>query len=77
MSSNAQLELLEVVQRDQKEYEMGQSLKGLLESQIGCDIVFKVGDETFKAPKLILAARSPAFRAQFFGLIGDRTVSKI
>lgn len=57
--------------------DMGQSFKDLLESQTGCDIVFEVGDETFKAHKLILAARSPVFRAQFFGLVGDCNMDKV
>uniref|UniRef100_A0A5B7AQ11 Putative BTB/POZ and MATH domain-containing protein 3 isoform X1 n=1 Tax=Davidia involucrata TaxID=16924 RepID=A0A5B7AQ11_DAVIN len=56
--------------------DMGQSLKDLLESEVGCDIVFQVGDETFKAHKLILAARSPVFRAQFYGLIGNPNMEK-
>ncbi|CAI9091560.1 OLC1v1026623C1 [Oldenlandia corymbosa var. corymbosa] len=56
---------------------MGHDLKNLLESEMGCDIKFQVGDETFKAHKLILAARSPVFRAQFFGLIGDPNVDKV
>ncbi|GLT89082.1 hypothetical protein SLE2022_070820 [Rubroshorea leprosula] len=51
--------------------EMGQGFKEMLESEVGCDMVFQVGDETFKAHKLILAARSPVFSAQFFGLVGD------
>ncbi|XP_002524218.2 BTB/POZ and MATH domain-containing protein 3 [Ricinus communis] len=57
--------------------DMGQGLKELLESEVGCDIVFQVGDETFKAHKLILAARSPVFRAQFFGLVGDPNLDKV
>ncbi|OMO59085.1 BTB/POZ-like protein [Corchorus capsularis] len=57
--------------------DMGQNLKTLLESEVGCDISFQVGDETFKAHKLILAARSPVFRAQFFGLVGDRNLDKV
>lgn len=57
--------------------DMGQGFKDLLESEVGCDIVFDVGEETFKAHKLILAARSPVFRAQFFGLVGDRNIDKI
>ncbi|XAR71990.1 hypothetical protein NMG60_11018469 [Bertholletia excelsa] len=56
---------------------MGQDLKHLLESEIGCDIVFQVGDEEFKAHKLVLAARSPVFRAQFFGLIGNPNIDKV
>jgi len=51
--------------------DMGESFKQLLDNEMGCDIVFEVGDERFKAHKLILAARSPVFRAQFFGLIGN------
>lgn len=38
------------------------NLKYLLESEVGCDIVFQVGDETFNAHKLILAAHSPVFK---------------
>ncbi|KAK4353808.1 hypothetical protein RND71_026002 [Anisodus tanguticus] len=51
--------------------DMGQSLKYLLDAELGCDIVFQVGGEIFKGHKLILAARFPVFRAQFFGLIGN------
>ncbi|XP_026458853.1 BTB/POZ and MATH domain-containing protein 3-like [Papaver somniferum] len=51
--------------------EMIQNLKGLLESKIGSDITFQVGNEFFRAHKLIIAARSPVFRAQFFGLVGN------
>ncbi|KAI3884598.1 hypothetical protein MKX03_001449 [Papaver bracteatum] len=51
--------------------DMNQNLKGLMESVIGSDITFNVGNESFRAHKLILAARSPVFRAQFFGLVGN------
>ncbi|KAL4308456.1 hypothetical protein GQ457_01G044430 [Hibiscus cannabinus] len=57
--------------------DMGQNLRALLESENGCDIIFQVGDETFKAHKLILAARSPVFKAQFFGLVGDPNLDKV
>ncbi|XP_058109499.1 BTB/POZ and MATH domain-containing protein 3 isoform X1 [Magnolia sinica] len=57
--------------------DMGQCLKELLESGIGSDITFEVGDDMFKAHKLILAARSPVFRAQFFGLIGNPNMDKL
>lgn len=56
---------------------MGESLKSLLETETGCDIVFRVGDETFKAHKLILAARSPVFKAQFFGLVGNPNMDEV
>ncbi|KAK1265073.1 BTB/POZ and MATH domain-containing protein 3 [Acorus gramineus] len=52
-------------------------LKEFLDSGIGSDIVFEVADETFKAHKLILAARTPVFRAQFFGLIGYPNMEKV
>ncbi|XP_076906911.1 BTB/POZ and MATH domain-containing protein 3-like [Bidens hawaiensis] len=57
--------------------DMGESLKSLLETETGCDIVFRVGDETFKAHKLILAARSPVFKAQFFGLVGNPNMDEV
>ncbi|XP_042494094.1 BTB/POZ and MATH domain-containing protein 3 [Macadamia integrifolia] len=57
--------------------DMGQNLKELLASGIGSDITFEVGEETFKAHKLVLAARSPVFRAQFFGLIGNPNMDKV
>ncbi|KAD2392787.1 hypothetical protein R6Q59_012542 [Mikania micrantha] len=57
--------------------DMGQDLKYLLEAEIGCDILFRVADETFKAHKLILAARSPVFRAQFFGLVGNPNMDEV
>ncbi|KAJ6429189.1 hypothetical protein OIU84_020760 [Salix udensis] len=57
--------------------DMGWGFKELLESETGCDIDFQVGDETFRSHKLILAARSPVFRAQFFGLVGDPNMDKV
>lgn len=57
--------------------DLGQCLKELFISGIGSDIDFEVGDETFKAHKQILAARSPVFSAQFFGLIGNPNVDKV
>lgn len=57
--------------------DMGRNLKYLLETETGWDILFRVGDETFKAHKLILAARSPVFRAQFFGLVGNPNMDEV
>ncbi|KAI5407450.1 BTB/POZ and MATH domain-containing protein 3 [Lathyrus oleraceus] len=57
--------------------DMGKDFKDLFESQVGCDIVFKVKSESFKAHKLILAARSPVFRAQFYGLVGDPCLEEV
>ncbi|XP_026429305.1 BTB/POZ and MATH domain-containing protein 3-like [Papaver somniferum] len=50
---------------------MNQNLKGLMESETGCDVTFHVGNEFFRAHKLILAAQSPVFRSQLFGLMGN------
>ena len=38
----------------------------LLENMEGSDIIFNVSGETFHAHKLVLAARSPIFRSDFF-----------
>lgn len=57
--------------------DMGQNLKYLLETETGCDIAFRIKGETFKGHKLILAARSPVFRAQFFGLVGDPNMDEV
>lgn len=57
--------------------DMGRDFKELFVSQVGSDIVFKVKGESFKAHKLILAARSPVFRAQFFGLVGDPSLGEV
>ncbi|XP_078166013.1 BTB/POZ and MATH domain-containing protein 1-like [Carex rostrata] len=39
----------------------------LLESREGADVTFQLKENTFVAHKYVLAARSPVFRAQFFG----------
>ncbi|CAA7404486.1 unnamed protein product [Spirodela intermedia] len=56
---------------------LGCSLGELLRTEMGSDIVFVVADETFKTHKLILAARSPVFRAQFFSGIGDPNLDRV
>ncbi|GJV82828.1 BTB/POZ/MATH-domains containing protein [Tanacetum coccineum] len=57
--------------------EMEKDFKYLLDSEIGSDIVFLVKDVTFKAHKVILAARSPVFKAQFYGLVGKPALDKV
>ncbi|CAM0148159.1 unnamed protein product [Urochloa decumbens] len=47
--------------------DLHQHLGDLLFSGIGGDIMFDVGSETFVAHKYVLAARSPVFKAAFFG----------
>lgn len=56
---------------------LGQQLGNLLESGKGYDVVFQVDGETFNAHKLVLSTRSPVFRAQLFGPLGDRNTQCI
>ncbi|XP_057507669.1 BTB/POZ and MATH domain-containing protein 2-like [Actinidia eriantha] len=51
--------------------DIGQHFGKLLESGKGTDVNFEVNEEIFAAHKLILAARSPVFRAQLFGPMKD------
>ncbi|XP_024317547.1 BTB/POZ and MATH domain-containing protein 1-like isoform X2 [Brachypodium distachyon] len=46
-------------------------LKNLLETGEEADVSFKVRDEVFHAHKLILAMRSPVFKATLYGPMGD------
>ncbi|OAY81528.1 BTB/POZ and MATH domain-containing protein 3 isoform X1 [Ananas comosus] len=57
--------------------DLGNCLMELLKSGIGSDIVFEVVDEMFRAHKQVLAARSPVFKAQFFGPIGNPNLEKV
>ena len=51
--------------------------KNLLDSETGSDVVFRVKDDTFKAHKVILAARSPVFKAQFYGHVGNPALDEV
>ena len=48
------------------ESDIGMHFGMLLDKQEGSDVVFDVAGEKFHAHKLVLAARSAVFRAQFF-----------
>lgn len=52
--------------------DMGDHFGVLLDSGEGCDVTFGVEEETFHAHKLVLAARSPVFKAQLFGPMRER-----
>ncbi|KAG5416467.1 hypothetical protein IGI04_004034 [Brassica rapa subsp. trilocularis] len=52
--------------------EFGRQFGKVLESGRGADVTFRVDGETFPAHKLVLAARSPVFRAQIFGPLKSR-----
>ncbi|KAK4762522.1 hypothetical protein SAY86_008290 [Trapa natans] len=56
---------------------LGLHLGKMLESGKGADVTFEVNGEIFSAHKLILAARSPVFRAQLYGPMKDQNTQLI
>ncbi|CAO2201000.1 unnamed protein product [Urochloa humidicola] len=48
----------------------------LLDQKDGADVTFSVGGEIIKAHKIILAARSPVFKAQFYGQMSEARMCK-
>ncbi|XP_052185580.1 BTB/POZ and MATH domain-containing protein 2-like [Diospyros lotus] len=56
---------------------IGQQFGQLLENGKGTDVNFEVNGEIFSAHKLVLAARSPVFRAQLFGPMKDQNTQCI
>lgn len=52
-------------------------LRELLESGDEADVTFEVCGETFPAHRLLLAARSPVFRAELFGPMKERSAKRI
>ncbi|RZB48085.1 BTB/POZ and MATH domain-containing protein 2 isoform B [Glycine soja] len=56
---------------------IGQKFGQLLESGKGSDVNFEVNGDIFAAHKLVLAARSPVFRAQLFGPMKDQNTQRI
>ena len=56
---------------------IGHQFGQLLESGKGSDVSFEVDGEVFSAHKLVLAARSPVFRAQLFGPMKDHNTQCI
>ncbi|EPS58860.1 hypothetical protein M569_15950 [Genlisea aurea] len=57
--------------------DIGQHFGQLLGTGEGADITFEVDGETFAAHKLVIAARSPVFRAQLYGPMKDRDTQHI
>lgn len=57
--------------------DLGQSFGALLESGDGADVSFEVDGEIFRAHKLVLATRSPVFKAQLYGPMRDRSTENI
>ncbi|CAO2145664.1 unnamed protein product [Urochloa humidicola] len=57
--------------------DLRQHLSELLESQHGADITFHISGESFAAHKVILAARSPVFKAKFFGSMQETSSESV
>ncbi|KAL5782496.1 hypothetical protein ACOSP7_007525 [Xanthoceras sorbifolium] len=57
--------------------DIGKHFGKLLEGGIGTDVNFEVDGEKFAAHKLVLATRSPVFRAQLFGPLKDQNTQCI
>lgn len=57
--------------------DIGQHFGQLLETGKGTDVNFEVNGEMFAAHKLVLAARSPVFKAQLFGPMKDQNTQCI
>lgn len=54
-----------------------QNLGDLLQTEMGADVTFLVRGESFAAHKLLLAARSPVFKAQFFGEMKEKSSNHV
>jgi speckle-type POZ protein len=57
--------------------DIGLHLGRLLDCAEGSDVSFLVDGETFPAHRIVLAARSPVFKAELFGSMADATAPSI
>lgn len=57
--------------------DLHQHLGDLLQSEDGADVTFRVSGESFAAHRAILAARSPVFKAEFFGGMEERSSASV
>uniref|UniRef100_A0ACD5X7F0 Uncharacterized protein n=1 Tax=Avena sativa TaxID=4498 RepID=A0ACD5X7F0_AVESA len=57
-------------------HDMHRRFGDLLLSKTGVDVEFRVGGEVFSAHRLVLAAWSPVFRAQFYGSMKEGTTTE-
>jgi speckle-type POZ protein len=51
---------------------LSENLGKLLDTKEGADVTFKDKGVVFHAHKAVLTARSPVFKAELYGLIGER-----
>ncbi|CAL5003275.1 unnamed protein product [Urochloa decumbens] len=57
--------------------DMMQHFGNLLKEKKGVDVTFLVGGETIQAHRIVLAARSPVFKAEFFGRMRESGTSRV
>ncbi|KAF6993770.1 hypothetical protein CFC21_010610 [Triticum aestivum] len=57
--------------------DLGEHFRELLEKEEEADVVFEVEGEVFPAHKIVVAGRSPVFKAQLFGPMSDRAKQRI
>ncbi|CAM0151185.1 unnamed protein product [Urochloa decumbens] len=63
---------IEVPQSD-----MGGQYAKLLEEKVGVDVTYSVGGQEFTAHKVVLATRSPVFKAQLYGPLREAGIARI
>ncbi|KAJ3672971.1 hypothetical protein LUZ60_006345 [Juncus effusus] len=56
---------------DFSQFDMHKDFMNILEKEEMSDVTFEVEEETFAVHKLLLAARSPVFKAELFGSISE------
>jgi speckle-type POZ protein len=57
--------------------DMHQHFGNLLSSKEAADVQFRVGNKTFPAHRLVLAARSPVFKAELYGTMKESVTTNI
>jgi speckle-type POZ protein len=57
--------------------DLGHDLAMMLDNQDLTDVSFDVGGESFSAHRLVLAARSPVFKAKLYGLMAESIMTSI
>uniref|UniRef100_A0A0E0LQW0 BTB domain-containing protein n=1 Tax=Oryza punctata TaxID=4537 RepID=A0A0E0LQW0_ORYPU len=57
--------------------EISSDFAKMLKDGVGADVTFKVGEDTFRAHRAVLAARSPVFHAQLCGPMKEKEITQM
>ncbi|CAO2173467.1 unnamed protein product [Urochloa humidicola] len=57
--------------------DIGKHFGALLDSMDGADVSFTIDGETFRAHRVVLASRSPVFKAELLGSMAEATMTNI